>query len=257
MTGIRAIVKKEFRSYFFSPVAYAVIGLFLLIMGSIFTKFIFIYQQYATAQRFGQAQGITLDKLAMFLYQNMAFILCFVTPFITMRLFAEERRQQTMELLLTVPIRSAELVLGKFSAAFLLMMVMVAISFIYVFFMILWGNPELPIIGSTYLGLSLALGCYVALGLLISALTSSQAVAAIFTFVALLFLWLLQSFGQGISAKSGFIDWGPLMVYVSPLGHFNNFSEGLIHLKDIVYFVTFIGFTLFLTHRAVESNRWR
>jgi ABC-2 type transport system permease protein len=257
MTAIKALVKKELRTYFLSPIAYVVIGLFLLIMGSIFTKFVFIYQQYNAAQRFGQAQGITLDKLAMFLYQNMAFILCFVTPFLTMRLLAEERRQQTLELLLTVPMRGVELVLGKFFAAFCLMMVMVALSFVYVLFMILWGNPEIPIIMTTYFGLALALACYVALGILISALTSSQAVAAIWTFVALLFLWLLQSFGQGITARWGPIEWGPFLVYLSPLGHFNNFSEGLINLKDIVYFLTFIGLSLFLTHRAVESNRWR
>src|ERR1044071_4895282 len=100
MNGVRAIVKKELRSYFYSPVAYVIIGLFLFIMGVIFAKFVDIYQRYNGAQRFGGGQSITLDKLATYLYQNMAFILCFVTPFLTMRLFAEEKRQQTLELLL-------------------------------------------------------------------------------------------------------------------------------------------------------------
>jgi len=257
MSGVKAIVKKELRTYFYSPTAYVIIGLFLLIMGVIFTKFVAIYHQYNAAQRFGQAQGITLDKLATYLYQNMAFILCFVTPFLTMRLFAEEKRQQTLELLFTAPIRSFELVFGKFAAAYLLMIMMVALSFLYALFMILWGNPELPIIASTYLGLLLALACYIALGALISAMTSSQAIAAIWTFIALLMLWLLQSLAQGLTAKLGPIELGPTLVYISPLGHFNSFSEGLIHVKDVVYFISFTAFTLFLTHRVVESNRWR
>src|SRR5207302_1285136 len=116
-------------------------------------------------------------------------------------------------------------------------------------FLILWGNPELPVIFTTYLGLFLALGCYLSLGAFISALSSSQAVSAVFTFIALIVLWLLQSLGQRVSAKWGPIDWSQVLVYISPLGHFESFSQGLIHVKDVVYFVTFIGLMLFLTHR--------
>lgn len=257
MKGAVAILKKELKSYFYSPVAYVILGVFLFIMGVIFAKFVDIYQRFNSAQRFGGAQGITLDKLATYLYQNMAFILCFVTPFLTMKLYAEEKRQHTFELLFTAPLKKFELVLGKFLAAYTLMLIMVMVSFIYVLFMILWGNPELSIIGSTYLGLLLALACYISLGGLISAMTSSQAIAAVWTFIALLLLWLLQSLGQGISAKTGFIEWGPLLVFLSPLGHFNSFSEGLIHLKDIVYFLSFTSVSLYLTYNVVESNRWR
>jgi ABC-2 type transport system permease protein len=88
-------------------------------------------------------------------------------------------------------------------------------------------------------------------------MTNSQAIAAVWTFIALLLLWLLQSLGQGISAKTGFIEWGPLLVFLSPLGHFNSFSEGLIHLKDIVYFLSFTLISLYFTYCVVESNRWR
>jgi len=257
MSGAIAILRKELKSYFYSPVAYVILGVFLFVMGVIFAKFVDIYQRFNTVQRFGGAQGITLDKLATYLYQNMAFILCFVTPFLTMKLYAEEKRQHTFELLFTAPLKKFELVLGKFLAAYALMFLMVLVSFIYVFFMILWGNPELPIIASTYLGLLLALACYISLGGLISAMTNSQAIAAVWTFIALLLLWLLQSLGQGISAKTGFIEWGPLLIFLSPLGHFNSFSEGLIHLKDLVYFLSFTLAALYLTYCVVESNRWR
>lgn len=257
MSGMTAIMKKELRSYFYSPVAYVIIGVFLFIMGIIFAKFVAIYMQYNDMKNFGQAQGITLDKLAMYLYQNMAFILCFVTPILTMRLYAEEKRNATLELLFTAPVRGVEIVLGKFLAAYTLVLVMAGITFVYVLFMILWGTPELPVIGSTYVGLLLSMACYIALGGLISAMTSSQAIAAVWTFILLLLLWLLQSLAQGITAKIGFIEVGPTLVYLSPLGHFNSFAEGLIHVKDLLYFVTFTGFLLFLTHKVVESHRWR
>jgi ABC-2 type transport system permease protein len=257
MSGTLAIIKKEVKTYFYSPLAYVLLGIFLFVMGLIFAKFVAIYVEMSAAQRFGQQQSLTLDKLAGFLFQNMAFILCFVTPFLTMKLFAEEKSQSTLELLLTAPIHTSGLVVGKFLGAFFLMGLMVLLSFVYPFFMILWGNPEIALIASTYLGLLLSLACYVALGALISALASTQAVAAAWTFILLLLLWLLQSLGQGITASWGPIELGPALIYLSPLGHFNSFNEGLIQLKDLVYFVSFIFFALFLTHRVVESNRWR
>ncbi len=258
MNGTSAIVKKEIRSYFYSPLAYVVLGVFLFFMGVIFTKFIYIYQQYNSKAQFGGGQpGITLDKLATYLYQNMAFLLCFLTPLITMRLFAEEKRQHTFELLFTSPIHAFEIVLGKFLSAYFLMLLMVVLSGLYVLFMVIWGNPELPIIATTYVGLCLSLACYVAIGGLISAMTSSQAVAAVWSFIVLLMLWLLQSLGQGITATFAGVQLGTVMVYLSPLGHFTTFSEGLVHVKDIVYFVSFTGCILYLTHKVVESNRWR
>ncbi len=257
MSGTLAIIKKEIKTYFYSPVAYVLLGIFLFIMGIIFAKFVAIFQATMAQARFGGAQGITLERLSTFLFQNMAFILCFVTPFLTMKLFAEEKNQSTLELLLTAPIRTSDLVLGKFLGAYALMTLMLLTSFAYPLFMILWGNPEIAVIGSTYLGLFLALGCYIALGAFISAVASTQAIAAVWTFITLLLLWLLQSLGQGVTASWGPIQIGPTLVFLSPLGHFNSFNEGLIQLKDVVYFLTFIGFTLFLTHRVVESNRWR
>jgi ABC-2 type transport system permease protein len=115
----------------------------------------------------------------------------------------------------------------------------------------------MPLIALTYLGLLLALGCYLAIGTLISSLTSSQAIAAVWTFIALLFLWLLQSIAQGITARTGFIEWGPALAYISPLQHFTNFTDGLLHLKDVIYFLSFTTVLLFITHKVVESNRWR
>jgi ABC-2 type transport system permease protein len=256
MSGTVAIIRKEFKSYFYSPIAYVVLGVFLLMTGVLFAKFVSLYQQHNAAQRFGQGQGVTLDKVAQFLYQNMSFIICFLTPFLTMKLFAEERRQHTLELLFTSPIRGFELVLGKFSSALGLMTLMLATSLLYLGFMVAWGSLDLFTIGTTYLGLFLSIACYVSVGALISAFTSSQAIAAGLTFMALLFLWLLQSLGQGLPSVAG-IELGVVMPYLSPLSHVTTFSQGLIHIKDVVYFITFTAFMLFLTNRVVESNRWR
>ena len=257
MNGAIAIARKELRSYFYSPIAYVLVGIFLFIMGIIFGKFVMLYLDYTRMQRMGQVPSITLDRLAGYLYQNMAFMLCFLSPFLTMRLFAEERRQQTFELLFTSPVSGWQLVLGKFFAAYGLMVFMLLLSFLYAGIMILYGNPDVRVIATTYLGLLLAMACYVSLGALISATTSSQAIAAIVTFIVLLLLWLLQSLAQGMTSKVAGIDIGEVLSYVSPLTHFNGFNEGLVHLKDIVYFVSFTFFMLFATLRLVESNRWR
>jgi ABC-2 type transport system permease protein len=257
MSGFTAIFKKEMRSYFYSPVAYIVTGLFLFLMGIIFYVFINIFQQYANMARFGQGQGITLDRLVQQLFQNMSFILVFATPFFTMRLFAEERRQQTFELLFTSPIRGSELVLGKFFSAFTIVVLMMLFSFVHLVFLIVWGNPDVSTIATGYLGLALSLGCFLSVGALISALSSTPGLAFMFNFIALLLLFLLQTIGQRITAKLGPIDWGATLTYISPLSHFNPFVDGLIQLKDVVFFLSFMGFMLFLTHKAVESNRWR
>lgn len=257
ISPVSALVKREVRSYYWSPLAYVIMGVFLLMMGSIFTKFIILYQQYNFQQNMGAGPSVTLDKLANYFYQNMAFVLCFISPFVTMRLYAEEKRQSTMELLLTAPISSANIVLSKYLSAMLLIVSIVLLTVLYVLFLVIWGNPDLQVILCTYLGLLLMLSAYMAVGALISSFTSSQAIAAVFTFLTVLLLWLFQSFGQGMTATTGPIEWGPLMIYLSPLSHFTSFANGLIQVKDVIYFVSFTGVALFLTHQVVESHRWK
>jgi ABC-2 type transport system permease protein len=254
---MNALVKRELRSYFWSPLAYVLMGVFFLLMGIIFTKFIILYQQYNFQQSMGGGPSVTLDKLANYFYQNMAFIICFLTPFLTMRLYAEEKRQSTMELLLTAPVTSWSIVLSKYLSAMALIATVLALTALYVVFFVAWGNPDVQVILATYLGLFLMLSAYVAVGALISSFTSSQAIAAIFSFLAVFLLWVFQMIGQGMTATTGFIEWGPLILYLSPLSHFTSFANGLIQIKDIVYFVSFTAVALFLTHQVVESHRWK
>jgi ABC-2 type transport system permease protein len=256
MSKVNALMKREIRSYFWSPLAYVLMGVFLFLMGSIFTKFLILYQQYNFQQTMGAGPSVTLDKLANYFYQNMAFVICFIAPFVTMRLYAEEKRQSTMELLLTAPVTSLSIVLSKYLSAMALITTVVVLTVLYVVFLVSWGNPDIQVILSTYLGLILMLSAYISVGALISAFTSSQAIAAIFTFLTVLLLWLFQAFGQGMTATTGFIEWGPLLIYLSPLSHFSSFANGLIQVKDVVYFVSFTAVALFFTHQVVESHRW-
>lgn len=257
ISKVNALIKKEIRCYFWSPLAYVLMGVFLFLMGSIFTKFLILYQQYNFQQNLGAGPSVTLDKLANYFYQNMAFVLCFIAPFVTMRLYAEEKRQSTMELLLTAPVTSFGIVFSKYLSAMTLIISVVGLTVLYVLFLVSWGNPDMQVIFATYLGLILLLSAYISVGALISSFTSSQAIAAIFTFLTVLLLWLFQAFGQGMTATTAGIEWGPLLIYLSPLSHFTSFSSGLIQVKDIVYFVSFTVVALFLTHQVVESHRWK
>ncbi len=252
MRGTLAILKKEFRSYFNSPLAYSLIGLFLGIMGLFFAYFVNVFQQRSVSR-----QPISLDQITAALLQNMIFVFLFFLPLLTMRLFAEEKNQSTLELLLTAPLRTVHLVLGKFFGAMAISLTMVLFTFVYIGFIIAWGNPDLRVLASAYLGMILTLGTFLSFGALISALCSSQAIAGVWTYIGLLLLFVFLPIGQGIRVEWGPIELGPLLVFLSPMSHFNSFGDGLLQLKDVVYFLSFIIFMLFLTHRVVESNRWR
>lgn len=258
MSGMWTIVRKELRTYFYSPVAYVMLGIFSITMGFIFSSFVATYLNYKMQEQMG-AQGVTLEMLSRAFFSNMSFMFCFFVPFLTMKLFAEEKSQSTIELLLTAPLRTFQIVLGKYIGAITLMTAMLAASFIYVLFMILWGSPmpDLKVFAGSYFGVFLALASFVALGSAVSAMASSQAIAAVWTFVILMILALFQAVGQQTTATLGPIQLGPTMLYLSPLRHVASFTEGLLQLKDIVYFLSFTIFCLFLTHRVVESNRWR
>ncbi len=257
MNGVTAIMKKEARSYFYSPVAYIFIGVFVFFMGITFYYFVVRYQQYALRSRFGGEQGISLERLVSALFQNMGVILAFMTPAFAMKTFAEERRQNTLELLFTAPLRGFELVIGKFLSSMSVVLVMIAASLLYIGFLVMWGNPDLKVVACTYLGLILSMGCYLSIGMLISAMCTSQAVAFIIDIVVVFVLWILPSIAQAITLRTGPIEWGTVVGYLAPLSHYNAFAEGVIHLKDVVYNISFITVMLFLTYKVVESNRWR
>jgi ABC-2 type transport system permease protein len=254
MRNILIIARRDFRAYFTSPIAYIVIAGFLVIMGwmfffnlSHFNAQNLQYQQF----NMGKAASIT-DGIIRPLYGNMNVIFLFLVPFITMRLFAEERKLHTIELLMTAPVTLAQIILGKFFSSLLLVIVMLAFTLVYPIVLFATGNPELGPIVTSYIGTLLLSGCYLSLGILFSSLTENQIVAGALTFAAGLFFWLVSWATQAAGPV-----WSDVLMYLSLISHYNNFSQGLLNSSDVLFYLSFIGIGLFLTHRVLDSFRWR
>jgi ABC-2 type transport system permease protein len=254
MSKIWTIAWKDFKTYFTSPIAYILIAGFLFIMGYMFfnnlTHFNLQSLQY---KQFGMGKGISItDGIVRPLYGNMNVIFLFLVPFITMRLFAEERKQQTIQLLMTSPISISEMVTGKFFSAFLLVLTMLALTAVYPILLVIYGNPDVGPILTSYLGTLLLSSCYIALGVFFSSMTENQIVAGALTFSAGLFFWLINWASQ--SAGPVLSD---VLDYLSLIQHYNNFSQGILETTDIFFYLSFIGFGLFLAQRVLDSYRWR
>jgi gliding motility-associated transport system permease protein len=251
------IAGKELRSYFVSPIAYVVLTGFLLLGGWFFfnllAHFNFLLSIYS-AMRNPEAQTrLNLNDFVIApLLHNLSVVLVILVPVITMRSFAEEKRSGTYELLMTSPLSIAEIVAGKFLGAFAFMLIMIGLTGVYPLILLLYGNPEMGIIVSGYLGLLLLATAFVTVGLLTSSFTENQIIAAVSCLVMLLLLyviaWPAETAGPAL---------GAVLKYVSLTEHFGEMVKGVIDTKDLVYFVSVIVLALFLTQRSVESVRWR
>ncbi len=251
MRNILAICEKELRGYFASPIAYILMAIFAVLFGYFFYAATAFFAMASMESQAGQPMNINQQIIGPLL-GNTSVVALFLIPMITMRLFAEEKRQGTMELLLTSPIRDWEIVIGKFLGAFLMYAAILAISMLDVATLFLYGNPSWQPILAGYLGLLLQGGCLLAVGTYISTTTRNQIVAGGVTFAVCLLLWVLSwmtELEQSTVAK--------VVAYCSVLTHFESFSKGVIDSKDVVFYLTFIFFGLFLTTRSLESLRWR
>ena len=259
MRNCWAVFHREIRSYFTSPIAYAVMAGFLLIAGYFFYAILSSFLQYALrasmqAQYYQMAPpSVNVNNLALrpFFY-NVAIIMVFAVPLITMRLVAEEKKSGTMELLLTSPIRSTEFILGKYFAAFVLYAVMVACTFFYQLILFAHGSPEFGQVFTSYAGLFLLGGAFIAVGIFISTLTENQIVAGFITVILLLFFWVI-----GWASDFAGSTLGSILGYLSLTTHFDEFAQGVIDMKNIILYLSFIVFFLFLTLMSMESARWR
>lgn len=257
MKNILVIAGKEIRSLFVSPIAYVVLTGFLLLGGWFFFNLLFRFSHlltlYTGLQNPQGLEGLNLnDHVIAPLLHNLTIVLVIMVPIITMRSFAEEKKSGTYELLLTSPLTVSQLVLGKFLGTLSFVLVMIVLTGIYPAILLFYGNPELGILASGYLGLFLLAVVFVSVGLLTSSLTENQIVAAVSCFVILLLLYVLSWPAETTGA-----DLGDLLKYLSVIEHFNEMVKGVIDTKDVVYFLTLILLSLFLTHRSVEASRWR
>jgi ABC-2 type transport system permease protein len=252
--NIWTVARRDLRSYFTSPIAYIVIAGYMFIMGWMFANILhnFVLES-ARYQQMNYSKGLSIaDGIIRPLYGNMNVIFLFLVPFITMRLFAEEKKLHTIELLMTSPVTIWEMIFGKFLSSMLLVGLMLTLTMVYPIILFATGNPELGPIITSYIGTFLLSGCYLALGILFSAATENQIVAGAMTFVSGLFFWLISWATQTAGPV-----WGDVFMYLSLISHFNNFGQGLLNTADIFFYLSFIGIGLFLTHRVLDSYRWR
>jgi len=249
------VFKKEMRLYFGSPVAYVVFTFFLLISGWFFSQ-IFLFYSDISMRSFmqpGMGQNLNITENVMRpLFTNMSVVLLFFIPMLTMRLFAEEKRSGTIELLLTYPVRDGEVLAGKFLAAEALYALLLALTLLYPALIAYFTRVEWGPILTGYLGLLLTGGAFLGVGLLISSLTENQIVAGFGTFGVLLAFWVI---GWGAEFAGGNLR--SVLQYLSMTEHMDTFSRGVIDTKDLVYYATAIALALFLTLRSLDSKRWR
>ena len=255
MASILAVFKKEVRSYFVSPIAYGVLTIFAFIAGFYFWLITGIYQRASLQSMMNPAaaQGLNpTDIVFRQLFGILAVIMLFMMPALTARLFAEERRQGTAELLFTYPIRDVELLLGKFLAAVTLLVAMLGLTMAYPlllapFIRIEWGPALAGYLGLVLLGLA-----FLSLGTLISSLTEHQLIAFAIAFGAALMLWIV-----GWSADQAGPTMATVLKHLSIVGHQESFAKGVIESQSVIFYLNFTVLFLFLTLRSLESKRWR
>ena len=254
MRNVWIIWRKELNSYFVSPIAYLLLTMFALIFGFFFWNALgyFVLMGMEEQMR-GQGMPMNLnEQIIRPLLSNVSVVGLFFIPMITMRLFAEEKRTGTIELLATSPIRDVEIILGKWLAALTLytsMLLFTALNFAFLF---KYGNPDWKPLAVGYLGLLLQAGGLLAIGTFISTLTRNQIIAGAATFGVCLLLWVLE-WVSGYETAT----WAQVLAYMSVITHFESFAKGVLDVKDAIFYVTVIFLGLFFTTRSMESLRWR
>ncbi len=231
-----AITKREFKAYFNSPVAYFVIAVFLVMIGILF------FVPFFTQDRVSMRDFFSL----------VPFLFVFFIPAITMRLIAEERRSGTIEMLITMPVRDVDVILGKFFASALLLVVALLLTLPYAITISNFGNLDWGPVWGGYLGLLLEGSACLALGLLASSWTENQIVAFVIALFLSMFFLMVDRFM--IFMPSGI---APIFEYISFGAHIRNAARGMIDSRDVVYFLSFMLFCLFFAFRSLESRQWR
>jgi ABC-2 type transport system permease protein len=256
MRPVPALVAKELRSYFVSPVVYVTGAVFFLIYGIL--TYLAVLNASAQAIQYMRVQGVTAqinlnDLVFRPTFYSIAIVLLLVLPLLTMRLFAEEKKLRTFELLMTSPIGISEIVTGKFVSAYLIFLAFLLCTGLVPLTLSMFSTVVWTPLLTGYVGLALMGALFVATGVLASALTENQIVAAFLSFGILIVFWLLGALGSIL----GDTPVGNVASYLSFIEHYDHLVRGLIDTKDLVYYASGIALMLFLAHRVVESARWK
>src|SRR5271154_4912819 len=244
MRNIWTICRKELSSYFVSPIAYLLLTMFAVIFGFFFWNSVGCFNMMGLeSQMRGQSFPMSVNEYVIRpLLSNVSVIGLFFIPMITMRLFAEEKRTGTIELLVPSPIRDIEVILGKWLAAMILYACLLLFTALNFAFLFRYGNPDWKPLAVGYLGLLLQAGTLLALGTFISTLTKNQIIAGAATFGVCLLLWVLE-WSSGYDSST----WAKVLAYCSVITHFDSFARGVIDSKDVIFYLSGIFLGLFLT----------
>jgi ABC-2 type transport system permease protein len=254
--NILNVAARELRSYFTSPVAYMTIFGFLVITGIFFSSYAVAFLDPSVLLYNIPA---TLDPVL----QVLPIVLLLIAPVLTMRLLAEEQRSGTIELLMTAPLRDWEVVLGKYLAALSLYLAMLALTLYYPLILLVFGSPDKGVLVSSYLGAIFLGASFMAVGVLASALTRNQIIAAVLCMMALLFLWLIQVFvpllptNINLPLGNGVLNPSEALQNLSIIYHYSDFTKGVVDSRHVLYYVSVVAICLFLATRTLEVRRWR
>jgi ABC-2 type transport system permease protein len=229
-----AIVRRELGAYLSSPLGYIVMFVYFLIGGFFF--WLITTRSHAASMTY--------------IFQNFMFIFLLVAPLITMRLWSEEEKNGTAELLKTSPLTIWEIVVGKYLGACSFFLVMSSVTLVYLAFIFALGNPDVMPLFANYLGYFLGVMAFFSIGLFASTITENQIVAAIVSFFVLLLLWVIGVAGDGVQGPAG-----DFLKYVSIMSHTDDFFKGIIDLSHVFYLLSLIFLGLFLSVKVLESKR--
>ena len=255
MRSIYAVFKREVKAYFTLPIAYVMVGGLLFIVGWLYyLSFQWFLRVSFEAMR-NPMMASDLDISSMVVgatISTIGVVSIFTLPLLTMRLWAEEKRSGTIELLLTFPLRDSSIVLGKFFAGLAVYVVLLLLSLLYPLLAGLYTHLDPGLILAGYLGTFLLGATLFAFGFLCSTWTENQIVACAIAWAGFLFFWLV-----GHAADFAGSDLSKVLTQLSFAKHHENFAKGIIETQDVAYFVLFTVLCLFLTLRSIESTRWR
>ncbi len=253
MSGTLVIARKELKQLFSSPIAYVALAMFFVIMGFLFFSLVGVYTVQVLQLQGAPPPGFNPTRVIFTpLFQDASFVLILLVPVLTMRLVSEEDRTHTMELLATSPVSSTAILAGKYLAALVLFLALLAISIYMPLSLAVIGRLDWGLLASTYSGLLLLGGAFLAIGLFASTLNENQIVSAAIGFALLLLFWVL-GFAQQASGSAG----QQILSTLSFSTHFTNLSGGVIDTQDVLFFLSLSGFFLFLGVLSLESRKWR
>lgn len=241
---VMILAKKELKDSFSSPLIYVLTGLFSLMMGWLFFNYLLQSKEMSTT---------TMTNVVITpIFGNINFIFVFLCPLITMKSFAEERKQHTLDLLLRSDLTEMQIILGKFISNVTMVLFMLSLTFLFPLILAFSGYSDWGVVGSSYMGIALSIMCYTAVGIFCSSLTDNQIVASLLTFCVLLGSMLLVI---SVNATNNYLL-ALIIQYLTIPFHYDGFTRGLVRSYSLVYFLSFLTFFFLLTLKSLQSRKW-